>query len=48
MYGDGRFFDVEKDVLEQNPLALDNLEEEVSVIRRQFQEVLRRMPAPVH
>jgi arylsulfatase A len=44
LYDDGRFFDLEKDVLEQNPIPLDHIEGEVLAVCQQFQKVLARMP----
>jgi arylsulfatase A len=44
LYGDGRFYDVEKDVLEQNPMPLKTLKGEVLAVGKKFQEVLDRMP----
>lgn len=44
LYDDGRFFDVEKDVLEQNPMGLSNLKGEVLAVGKKLQEVLDQMP----
>lgn len=44
LYDDGRFYDVEKDVLEQNPMDLTTLRGEALAAGKMFQEVLDQMP----
>jgi len=42
LYGHGEFYDLENDILEQNPLDTGIQNEEVQTILKQFQEVLSR------
>ena len=42
LYGRGEFYDLENDILEQNPLDTGIQNEEVQTILKQFQEVLSR------
>lgn len=44
LYGDGRFYHVEKDVMEKNPLELTALQGDALTARKKLQEVLVRMP----
>jgi arylsulfatase A len=44
LYGDGRFYDVEKDVLEKSPMDLTGLPGEALKEIKKLQEVLDRMP----
>jgi arylsulfatase A len=44
LYGDGRFFNVEKDVREQQPLDSNNLTASERVVHKQLQAILKRMP----
>jgi len=44
LYGDGRFFDVANDVLEQNPLKADAIESMALRERKKLQVVLDTMP----
>jgi arylsulfatase A len=44
LYGDGTFFDVENDVLEQRPLADGNLDAEAAEAKRRLQAALQTMP----
>ena len=43
LYGDGRFFDIENDVLEEKPLELSGVADEVKGTRRMLQGVLDEM-----
>ena len=43
LYGDGRFFDIANDVLEENPLDAESLDAETDAIRTQLQTVLDTM-----
>ncbi len=45
LYGDGRFYDVENDVLEQNPLHQNILEGEALTARNRFQQALNQKPS---
>lgn len=43
LYQDGRFFDLQNDPLEKNPLKADHLSGEAQKIKRKFQQVLNKM-----
>jgi arylsulfatase A len=45
LYDDGRFYDVEQDVLEKSPLNQHLLKGEALAARNQFQQVLNQMPS---
>jgi arylsulfatase A len=43
LYDDGRFFEIEKDVLEQHPKYLTKIEGEALEVEKKFQKVLDEM-----
>ena len=43
LYDDGRFYDMEKDLLEQNPIAHDQIPDNVISIKNNLQAVLDKM-----
>lgn len=45
LYGNGEFFDIERDVLEMNPLSESDFNEEGLAAKRALQEALSLMPA---
>jgi|GEM_PF-3842958 len=45
LYGDGRFYDVENDVLEQNPLPQNKVVGDALTARETFQAVLNQKPS---
>lgn len=45
LYGDGSFFDVTNDVLEQDPLTEDELSPEARTAKRKLEEAISSMPA---
>lgn len=44
LYDDGRFYDIEKDVLEKNPLRLTRLKGEELAVGKMLQKALDQMP----
>lgn len=44
LYDDGRFYNVEKDVLELNPLKENGVRGEAESVKNRFQQVLNQMP----
>jgi arylsulfatase A len=44
LYGDGRFYDVEKDVMEQNPIDIKSAVGDAKAAVQKFQTVLSEMP----
>lgn len=44
LYGDGRFFAVENDVLEKQPLAVESLDAEAAAARKKLAAALKSMP----
>jgi arylsulfatase A len=45
LYDNGRFYDVENDVLEQNPLKVNAIKGEALAARKMFQKVLNQKPS---
>lgn len=44
LYGDGRFYDLSDDIMEESPLALEDLSEEASAARKKLQSGLDAFP----